>query len=485
MNRRELLGSALVLGAAALAGPMAFADTLPAADAREDMRILKGALGLHPGLLRYNTQKQIDERLETIAKKYESAPDQASRFLLLSRFTASVRCGHTHCNPYNQSDAVVASVFDRRTRVPFAFTWIDGAMVILPSPHTDPRLPAGSEILRLNGQNPRSLRRKLLPYIRTDGHNRDKQIALLEMRNNETLETFDIFQGLVAPQEGATHSVKAKLPDGRVLNLELPALSLDERRAQSAAAKTDTLDEPFWTWEVRGDVAILSMPSWVMYKTKWDWKAWLESRLDTLPGLKGLVIDLRDNEGGNDCGDTILARLAPRDLTFAGYEQRVRFRQTPTDLDKYLDTWDSSFRKMGENARDTGDGFFVLPNETASTDFIAARGPRISLPVAALVGPVCSSATFSFARRARESGLVRLFGTQTGGNLRGINGGAYFFVRLPGSGLEFDVPLIGYFPQTEQPDRGVNPDVEVRRTADDIANGYDRCLEEAIAWCRR
>ncbi|WP_295636103.1 hypothetical protein [Novosphingobium sp.] len=174
----------------------------------------------------------------------------------------------------------------------------------------------------------------------------------------------------------------------------------------------------------------------------------------------------------------ILARLAGRDLAFERYRRMVRYRRTPKDLDRNLDTWDESFRTIGENATDVGNGFYELPS--GDNDTIAAVGPKLDLPVAALIGPVCSSAIFSFAQRAKESGLVRLFGETSGGNLRGINGNGFFFVRLPASGLEFDMPIVGNFRRWPQPDRGVLPDVMVKPTAQDFAAGRDAAMEMAV-----
>jgi hypothetical protein len=217
-----------------------------------------------------------------------------------------------------------------------------------------------------------------------------------------------------------------------------------------------------------------------MYNSTWKWEPWLADRLASLRGAKGLVIDLRENEGGNECGNAIFARLSDKDLQFEGYRQLVRYRRTPQELDAYLDTWDASFRAIGENATDAGGGFYELGRE--GSDTIPSITPRITVPVAALIGPACSSATFSFARRARESGLVRLFGEPSGGNLRGINGNGYFFVRLPASGLEFDMPIIGNFAQTPQPDRGVVPDVLITRSIADIAAKRDTPKAAAKAW---
>lgn len=67
----------------------------------------------------------------------------------------------------------------------------------------------------------------------------------------------------------------------------------------------------------------------------------------------------------------------------------------------------------------------------------------------------------------------------TGGSQRGINGGAFFFLRLPHSGIEMDMPLIGTFPPQALPDAGVTPDIMVTLTPFDIANQRDPELAAA------
>ena len=55
-----------------------------------------------------------------------------------------------------------------------------------------------------------------------------------------------------------------------------------------------------------------------------------------------------------------------------------------------------------------------------------------------------------------------------------------FFLRLPNSKIEIDIPLIGYYPLTEQPDEGLTPDIVVTKTLEDIANKKDLDLEKAL-----
>ncbi len=484
MLRRDFLKyatGASAIGGLGLASPSLALEA--AADFADDLDILRRALALHPGLHRYLSPDDVEAGLAQLEQDVRSAATLAHQYLALSRFLATIRCGHTYCNFYNQSDTVALDLFDRHTRLPFRFIWLDGEMVVLSGETGAEDLVPGERIVVIDGVRPCDLLATLLPYARADGGNDGKRIAQMGMRNTARFETFDIFQGLIAPPGGDAFQVTVQSVSGALRTLSLPALSLAERQAGLGAEAAAGEDGALWSFSMQDDVAVLSMPSWAVFNSDWDWRTWLNARLDNLAGARGLVIDLRDNEGGLDCGDPILARLAASDLRFRGYESRVRFATTPADLDPYLDTWDDSFRSAGAKGVLGEDGFYRRPGPPPD-GIIAAAGPQITLPVAALIGPNCSSATFVFAQRAKQSGLIRLFGTETGGNRRGINGGSFFFVRLPASGLEFDLPIVGYFPLQDEPDAGVRPDTEVAVTPADIAESRDRCLDQALAWCR-
>lgn len=480
LTRRTLLAG---LAASAAAAPASAPSEPSRADLAGDIAILRDALALHPGLYRYGSPRAVAARIDAFAPAFVAAPNLAARYLVLSGFLATIRCGHSYANFFNQKKTVAAALFDRPTRLPFRFAWMGGAMVVLAD---DARagLPPGTVVEAVNGTPSRDLLAALLPFARADGHNDAKRVALLEVRGGERIEYFDAFHGLVFGAPAGGHRLDVRLPDGRARRVDLPAWRLAERQAASPPAD-ETGDTAVWRWTVRPDgVALLTMPSWALYDSKWDWRAWLGDRLASLGGAKGLVVDLRMNEGGQDCGDALLARLIDRPLVEPGAERRVRFRRTPAALDPHLDTWDQSFRTLGVGARDLGDGFYRLEGERGA-EAIEPVAPRIDLPVAALIGPTNSSATFQFAAKARRSGRVRLFGETTGGNRRGINGGCFFFVRLPASGLEFDLPLIGEFPPGHPPDAGLAPDVQVAPTAVDVAAGRDPALAAAAAWVRR
>lgn len=478
LPRRDVLkvGIAGLIGYGARALPQNFPST---ADLHGDVEILRQALALHSGLYRYNTPAQIERAITDFRKPFSSARSLAERYMLLSRFTAGIRCGHTYGNFFNQKKVAAADLFDRPTRLPFHFVWSGASMIVLDDPSGV--LKRGTEIAEIDGLSPAVMRRRLMPFVRADGHNDAKRVSLLEVRGDESIETFDVFQGLLfPPKEKGGFLLKTGARGEATAFLHVSATDLIQRQAVRTTKDGSGADQPIWDWTMRPDgIAILTMPSWALYDSKWAWLPWLETRLDTLPGANGLIIDLRSNEGGQDCGDPILSRFIDRDFTPPQMEQRLRFQRTPTQLDRYLDTWDDSFRTLGVGSRPLADGFYLRPGGDAIAR-IPASSKRLRIPLAVLIGPVNSSATFQFAQAVRTAGSGRLYGSTTGGNLRGINGGCFFFVRLPASGLEFDLPLVGNFPLTPQPDGGLAPDVAVTATQEDIIAGRDPVKERAV-----
>jgi C-terminal processing protease CtpA/Prc len=117
-------------------------------------------------------------------------------------------------------------------------------------------------------------------------------------------------------------------------------------------------------------------------------------------------------------------------------------------------------------------------DDVSGNDVIHATGKPFRGKLFVIVDPSNSSATFQFARLIKEKRLGTLVGEPTGGNLRGINGGAFFFLRLPKSEIEMDLPLIGTFPESAQPDSGLDPDIFVAPSVEDLIAKRDPVLQK-------
>jgi hypothetical protein len=484
MNRRNFLSTIGLSAAGSIALPsLGHASTTASTG---DIALLREILTtLHPGLYRYASPKGIEAGLTKLERDW-SGQDLSARFLALARFLSTIKCGHSYPNFFNQKADIKKALFDpdKPFRLPFAFKWIGEQIVVTENQTNGVWLPVGSVVKAIDGVPVRDILKRLLPYVRADGNNDGKRRALLSASGADEIETFDVFYGLIygAPKSG-TFNIHYRAPNtSRDVWADMKPLSLAERKAFIKQADSSQSDKPIWDWTVRPDgIAVLKMDGWALYNSKWKWQDWLNERLDSLKGAKGLIIDIRENEGGDDCGDVILARLAGKDILRPKAKRLVRYKQVPEHLNRYLDTWDNNFRNWGDQIRPHNDRFFEQIGAMADP-VIPAKGPHVDVPMAVLTSAQNSSATFQFASLVKATGLGTLIGETTGGNQRGINGGAFFFVRLPESGLEFDLPLIGYFTDgPTPPDAGITPDIRVAQSIGDIAAGSDRVLTAAIA----
>ncbi|MEL0251033.1 MAG: S41 family peptidase [Novosphingobium sp.] len=480
IDRRTLLAAApAALATRAMAAAPAPAPPTVAAIKR-DFAILSEAYDrLHPGLDRYTGRDRFRHLVQSESVRLVNSPATVrDQFLSLARITAAVRCGHTYPNPANQSKATLAQVVDTSVAVPFTFRWIEGRMVVTSTLRPDVPLRRGDIITAVDGVATTILLRRLMPLARADGSNDAKRLALLGVYDQGSPNPFDIYRPLIAAHDPARR-ILVSLVDGRTL--DMPSLV---RLPRARGADRNDAQSNGWSLALSEGIGTLRMDNWGLYDSTWDWKAWLDAAFDRLieEKIQGLVIDIRANEGGIDCGDAVLARLIDRPLPQAVMERHVRYKKIPDALRPVLDTWDRSFDDWGDAAqRSSREGMYRLVR--GDFDLPGAKiepvGKRFTGKVAVLVGPTCSSATFQFAETVKRNGVAVLVGEPTGGNLRGINGGAFYFLRLPETGLEVDLPLIGFFPSSPQPDAGVTPDIPVQTSARDIASGRDRAMEKA------
>ncbi len=486
---RLLLSAALLLasGSAAAQAP----TVVKAAALQQDVDILERAYTqLHPGLYRYNTPAQMQAHFAELRKRLGHDQTVSEAYLAFSRFAGTVRCGHTYANFYNQTEGVAAEVLRSPTRVPFHFRWLQGKMVVVRNYSSDASLVPGTEVLAIDDVDSARILATMLPIARADGSNDGKRVRQLEVMGVDRYEAFDVFLPLLFPQIGTQQTLTVRSPgDAAPRIVKVTALTQAQRLAAHdalAAASADAGSEEGWSLRFTADnAAVMTLPNWALYNSKFDWKAWLAKSFEEINQRHspGLVIDIRENEGGLSVGDVLLAHLVDTPLDLPGVIRKTRYRSTPLDLRPYLDTWDKSFNDWGKDVTDLGDGFFRVQREgeQADGDRIEPQLPRYAGPVRVLISATNSSATFEFARAARQSGRAKLVGETTGGNQRGINGGAFFFLRLPNSKIELDLPLVGQFPTTPQPDAGLEPDKAVPTTAADIAANRDAQMQAALA----
>ena len=464
---------------------------LKSGDLQADAAILRSAYEqLHPGLYRYSTKSEMDADFNVL--KDELGHDQTLQeaFVAFSQFAAKVRCGHTQANPFNQPKALVDALFKSQTRLPFYFDWLGGRMIVTRDFTPGHVLPAGTEVVEVNGIRAAKVLATLLSVARADGANESKRVAQLAVNGESSYETFDLYYPMFFPQKSATDTLLVRKPKTqKPMKIAVESLTFEQRVAPIKQREEQRKggSEALFEWKYLADgSASLRMPTWALYDSKWNWKQWLDDHLNEAAerNAPALILDLRGNEGGDDVGAQIIPHLIDAPITVSSMQRLVRYRRVPEDLVPYLDTWDKSFRDWGASAVDLPSPWPTAPaavsyfklarhDDDAAGDVLRPKGPRFHGKVFVLIDSTNSSATFQFAQNMQSHHLGTLVGEPTGGSQRGINGGAFFFLRLPHSGIEMDLPLIGTFSPEPAPDKGVTPDVLVKQRPEDIGSGRD------------
>ncbi|MBN6110208.1 S41 family peptidase [Xanthomonas bonasiae] len=481
---------ALLLCAAAAHGAVAAPTDLPAdphADSAlpgaglvADVEVMRQAYtALHPGLYRYVGEAEMARRFDALRETLRGGATLGQAYLAFSRFTAGIRCGHTYPNFANQPEPIRHALFEHEGLLPFQFVWLDRRMVVTRDGSVPVRLPRGTQVLAIDGVPVGRILAALMQVARADGSNDAKRVAQMQIQGRERTEAFDVYLPLLFPQIGRNPLLRVQLPgESAARTLRVQGFTPAQRSAMASVRERDS-NAPAWTIRMQTpQLAVLNMPDWALYDSAWDWRGFLDSTfadLDTRQ-VPALVIDLRGNEGGlGEVGDALLAHLTEQPLQLPQIRQLVRYRRVPDALAPYLTTWDASFRDWGDAAQAYDGRYYTLTRWQPATASAAIQpqAPHYRGKVFVLIGADNSSATFGFANQVKASGLATLVGQSSGGNRRGINGSAFFFLHLPHSGIELDLPLVGQYPADPQPDAGIAPDVAVAPSIADIAAGRD------------
>ncbi|RYE18918.1 MAG: hypothetical protein EOP45_13395, partial [Sphingobacteriaceae bacterium] len=155
-----------------------------------------------------------------------------------------------------------------------------------------------------------------------------------------------------------------------------------------------------------------------------------------------------------------------------------RFLAVPDSLLPYLNTWDPSFKKPkspSDYAKNAEQLFFK--KNSYPVDTLIPKEIHFTGKIYLLTNATNSSSSFFMADILQQNKAAELIGESTGGTKQGINGGQFFFLSLPASGIEVDIPLVFQAPVNPRPDEGIQPDIKVKTKQRDLAGNDDAQLQ--------
>ncbi|MEP7268230.1 MAG: hypothetical protein ABI844_11440 [Saprospiraceae bacterium] len=167
--------------------------SIPVDELQQDFQVLKTVLkNYHPGLIRFEDSITVESHFTALQNELNREMSSTELYILLSKFTAKLKCGHTFCSYYNQSGSIKDSIFNLTDKVPFTLFLFHKSMFIDKNLSEAP-LNEGSEIISINNNPVSHIIDSFLPYLKGDGNNNGKRIIDLELSGLGKYEAFDTF----------------------------------------------------------------------------------------------------------------------------------------------------------------------------------------------------------------------------------------------------------------------------------------------------
>lgn len=189
----------------------------------------------------------------------------------------------------------------------------------------------------------------------------------------------------------------------------------------------------------------------------------INQAMDRMMDTKALIIDMRENGGGDQSGNEILARLTENNIV----RYRTSFRNSDLLIAKRPDLFFMGF--------DPSKPF----TDWADVSVKAADSSRryLGKPVVVLTSSWCFSACDTFVSAIKTNKLAIVMGENTGGGT-----GSPISFSLPASEFSFRYSVVRGITANNQPIEGVGtqPDILVSASVTDITQGTDSQLVAAM-----
>ena len=459
---------------------------------KEDISVLKEALiTLHPGLYKYNSKQQIEKLFTDLNSKVTKPLNEKDFYLLLAKFTEKIGCGHTYLNPLNLEENIPALYMPKKV-LPFCFVVIDRKFIITHNLSSDTTLKKGTEITKINGFKTSQIIDSLLVVSRADGKNAmGKKLANLELTPEQVnkYNLTDIFLPLFFKSIKEDFIIETKSIDNKISTSKINGVSNLQRGSiyKKRYGIVPKGENSLKVLMLNDSTCYFKIGTFSFFGEENPFTKKIDSLFLSLANnkkVKNLILDIRTNEGGStEARNSLLKYILPKDFEAKEYQERpfYSFLEVPKKLIPFLNTWDDSFfdPKSDSIFKKNEFGFYEDQTDISKgnknfEDFNINKN-SFKGNLFLITSPVNSSAAFEFAWVFKQYKAGNIVGEKTGGTKQGLNGGRFFFLRLPYSRIEIDLPFI-YQSHIGQPDEGVSPDYNVTETQKSICDGEDNQL---------
>jgi hypothetical protein len=444
---------------------------------RDDFLVLRRSLyEAHPGLYRHTNRNELDRLFLEAEQSLDRPLDVVEFHRMLAPLVASVRCGHTNID---MPDFFVRDQDSSGVRSFPALIKIVGGKIYIRRDLTNKNNSlGGKEILSINKVPAPQIVTTMLAAAGGDGNIRTSRIKRIEGWN--FIKKLMPLTGLRSPFELTVSDPNS----GSVVQIRLDGIGIPtlgqnwenwfpQDRRPPHAGGLEFIDG--------GNIARMTIREFGGFVDDDQKRGLAEFYRDAFRqiaanGTKVLVLDLRDNGGGDDrLGTLLLSYLLDR--PFVHYRDIVA-RDTSFSFDNRIQL-PYKTEQRGDNLHHVVD----YPN----LGVLQPSGPTFSGKIYVLMDGGSFSTAAEVITQLHNHGRAEFIGEEAGGAYDGNNADTIARVTLPNTQLTLLVPLMSYYLSVgggEDNSRGVKPNYSVEYSISDYMTNADRGMAVALERAR-
>jgi C-terminal processing protease CtpA/Prc len=440
-------------------------------DAKEDFRIYREILEkAHPGLTEYISSSQKNDLLDSISKTITNNLTYRDFFKKLSYFSGSMGCSHTIMSlPPFISD----SLYSRKLFFPFPVILLDDDLYVNSDYHTS----HDNKILAINGIPTRRILDSLMIYNPIEGHSR------LTQRMAGAVEFgYEYYIHFGAPKK---FEVLLKTSKGVTKTSSFDPITLEDLQArENSRYYYDPTDVDF-SMTINDDVnyALLRFPTFDLGagNKQTAFENFVKNSFELLskkPEIKDLILDLRENGGGNLYNCFLLHSYLCND-SFSEYKsvfsraKKVPYQEYLYDDEESIDIGDINRRLKKDFITKESSGYNIPDSLINKWE---PHANRFKGNVYIITNHrVCSAASY-FILLSQKNGRAKVVGTETCGGAYSGNGFRMLEFKLPSSKIRLRFPYAKMIYSFGEPKtgRGIVPDYIYPDNYESYINSQDR-----------
>ncbi len=441
---------------------------------QQDFNVFRAVLQKgHPGIYTYASKQEMDNSFDSIYHTLSEPIDMRAFHHKLSFMIDKIGCSHTNLYlPKTFYDTIMR----RNNFFPIPVIYVDGGLYINSDAFS---IPVGAHIISINGNTADQIMKRIVDYNVPDGRNKTYNLS--------QAATEFAYNYFLAYGPCINFRVEYALPGASVNeHANIPAVTLEKNlNDYNYNSYYNFSSEVGYDFEIIDSIhtAVLTLRSFG-YGTSATFAAYKNFLINSFTllknesGINNLVIDCRNNIGGEYENIFLLYRFLSRTAFKEVDSATVRFDKTP--FTRFLDP------EFALNERPSLDSmvkteFCRLPNGTnaMNDDENNLRRPHpmaFDGNVFVITNNNVLSAASNFVAMIKDSKRGTIVGEETGGGYNSHNGFTRLLYKMPNTGLllEFSAVKVQHYLVHPQLNKyGIEPDYPISTTLNDIIENQD------------